>query len=202
MKRIATGFGLALLAIASAPAMAASSAASGAEIETAASALSPNQFVWNDQDSSAAPVVIVVSLPLQRAFVYRGNTLVAATTVSSGRDGKDTPVGTYTILQKDQMHKSNLYNAAPMPFMQRLTWDGIAIHAGRNPGFPDSHGCIRVPTAFAKKLFGVTNVGTTVIVTDAATSDPIPVETPSAAPDEDTVKANAQQLASLDSHGH
>lgn len=199
--RFVTGLTMTLLAMTAAPAMAASGADSGAAIETASSGLSANQFVWNDTATGLDPVVIVVSIPLQRAYVYRGKTLVAATTVSSGRDGKDTPIGTYTILQKDAMHKSNLYNAAPMPFMQRLTWDGIAIHAGRNPGFPDSHGCIRVPAAFAKKLFGVTNVGTTVIVTDAASSDPIPVEPAAVAPDRDTVDANAQQLASLDSHG-
>ena len=195
---ILKGFALAVLVAAATPALAAPGADSGAAIESASESLSPNQFVWKDVATDTAPVVVVVSIPLQRAFVYRGKTLVAATTVSSGRDGKETPIGTYTILQKDPMHKSNLYNAAPMPFMQRLTWDGIAIHAGRNPGFPDSHGCIRVPAAFAKKLFDVTNVGTTVIVTDEASSEPTPVEAPAAIADRDTARANTTQLASLD----
>ena len=77
-------------------------------------------------------------------------------------------MGTFEILQKKAMHKSNLYDDAPMPFMQRLTWDGVAIHAGKNPGFPASHGCIRVPAAFARKLFAATELGATVEVTDIA----------------------------------
>lgn len=162
-------------------------------IEQAAYELRPNQFVWQDNDAGEA-VSIVVSLSTQRAFVYRGSTMIAATTISSGKDEKGTPVGTYPILQKNEAHKSNLYNDAPMPFMQRLTWDGIAIHAGRNPGFPDSHGCIRVPTGFAKRLFEVTALGTTVIVTDDFEGGALPEEP---LVDADTAKANAKQLASL-----
>ncbi|HEU0044199.1 L,D-transpeptidase family protein [Sphingomonas sp.] len=135
-------------------------------VETAAVALGPNQFVWTDT-ASADPVNIVINIAEQRAYVYRGETLIAATTVSTGKDGKDTPSGTFTILQKKIDHKSNLYDSAPMPFMQRLTWDGVAIHAGKNPGYPASHGCIRVPLAFAKKLYGITAVGTTVTVVGA-----------------------------------
>ena len=142
------------------PAVAANAAVA---VEEAAATLTPNRFIWNDVDS-AEPVSIVINIGEQRAYVYRGEQLVAATTVSTGKDGKETPSGTFTILQKEVDHKSNLYNAAPMPFMQRLTWDGVAIHAGRNPGFPASHGCIRVPAAFAKKLFEVTDVGTQVTV--------------------------------------
>lgn len=138
-------------------------------LHDAADNLGPNQFVWNDIATSG-PVSIVVNIGEQRAYVYRGEQLVAAASVSTGKDGKDTPSGTFTVLQKAAMHKSTLYEAAPMPFMQRLTWDGVAIHAGRNPGFPASHGCIRVPAAFAKKLFEVTAVGTevTVVGTDGA----------------------------------
>ncbi|EZP54942.1 MULTISPECIES: L,D-transpeptidase family protein [Sphingomonas] len=129
--------------------------------------LAPNRFLWND-DATLGPVSIVVSIPDQKAYVYRGMTLIGASTVSTGKDGKDTPIGTFPILQKSEVHKSNLYDSAPMPFMQRLTWDGVAIHAGINPGFPASHGCIRVPTAFARKLFAVTSKGTPVMVTDAS----------------------------------
>ena len=135
-------------------------------VETAADTLAPNQFVWNDT-GTAEPVNIVINVAEQRAYVYRGQALIAATTVSTGKDGKDTPSGTFTILQKKIDHKSNLYNSAPMPFMQRLTWDGIAIHAGKNPGYPASHGCVRVPLDFAKKLYGITTVGTTVTVVGA-----------------------------------
>lgn len=193
--------------LAGTPAFASSNgAASGAALETVAATLAPNDFRWAetpDEDAIAQPISIVVSIADQRAYVYRGEALVAVSTVSTGKEGKDTPIGTYTILQKNEKHKSNLYNAAPMPFMQRLTWDGIAIHAGRNPGFPDSHGCIRVPTAFAKKLFAATSLGTVVTVTDQSIDgsyqrpeDLVPPEVMQQAAVE-TAKANAQQLASL-----
>jgi lipoprotein-anchoring transpeptidase ErfK/SrfK len=132
-------------------------------VETAAAALAPNQFVWADSDSGE-PVRVVINIGEQRAYVYRGEALVAATAISSGKIGKETPSGTFPILQKKITHHSTLYDNAPMPFMQRLTWDGIAIHAGKNPGFPASHGCIRVPLDFAKKLYGITTLGTTVTV--------------------------------------
>ncbi len=177
------------LAFAATPALALDGAV--LPIEAAATELAPNQFVWNDTDTGEA-LSIVVSLSTQRAFVYRGARMVAATTISSGKDGRDTPLGTYPILQKNAAHRSNLYNDAPMPFMQRLTWDGIAIHAGNNPGFPASHGCIRVPTGFAKKLFGVTSLGTTVTVTDDFEG-----EAPVATLDTDTAEANTGQLAAL-----
>ena len=167
-------------------------------VAQAAAALAPNRFVWADPQMTAIdpvtqPVTVVVSLPMQRAYVYRGDTMIAAASVSTGKDGKDTPVGVFPILQKREMHRSNLYNSAPMPFMQRLTWDGVALHAGNNPGFPDSHGCIRLPTAFAKKLFSVTSVGTNVIVTDQMVGDhldPMMLET-------EVSQTNQAQLASL-----
>ncbi|MCK8457737.1 L,D-transpeptidase family protein [Sphingomonas faeni] len=190
---MAIGLAFALFAGAK-PALAASAVALAATpIEQAATALSPNQFVWKDNGSSE-PVSIVISLLEQRAFVYRGSTMIAATTISSGKDGKDTPLGTYPILQKNAVHKSNLYNDASMPFMQRLTWDGIAIHAGRNPGFPDSHGCIRVPLGFAKQLFGVTTLGTAVTVMDDFEGGVMP-EPP--VPDQETAIANLRQSVSL-----
>lgn len=172
------------------PAFAASIDA-GMAVETAAATLAPNRFVWNDT-ATGAPVRIVVNIGEQRAYVYRGEQLVAATTVSTGKDGKDTPSGTFTILQKETMHHSNLYNAAPMPFMQRLTWDGVAIHAGRNPGFPASHGCIRVPAEFAKKLFNVTNVGTQVTVVG---TDGLVAPTPEALGDTTDETASANKTA-------
>ncbi|WP_349238507.1 L,D-transpeptidase family protein [Sphingomonas faeni] len=195
MVRSVMAIGLAFALFAGAkPALAASAVALAATpIEQAATALSPNQFVWKDNGSSE-PVSIVISLLEQRAFVYRGSTMIAATTISSGKDGKDTPLGTYPILQKNAVHKSNLYNDASMPFMQRLTWDGIAIHAGRNPGFPDSHGCIRVPLGFAKQLFGVTTLGTAVTVMDDFEGGVMP-EPP--VPDQETAIANLRQSVSL-----
>ena len=136
-------------------------------LEPAVRSLSPGDFLWAAQVAPEGPVTIIVSLPLQRAQVYRNGVLIGVSTVSTGKPGHETPTGVFTILQKHAEHYSNLYNSAPMPFMQRLTWDGIALHAGNLPGHPASHGCIRLPKAFAQKLFGVTELGITVIVTDA-----------------------------------
>jgi len=164
-------------------------------------ALEPGGFRWGDVAGNGGPLSIVVSLPDQRAYVYRGPTLVAVTTVSTGKQGKDTPIGSYPILQKEAVHKSSLYDDAPMPFMQRLTWDGVALHAGANPGFPASHGCVRMPTAFAKKLFAVTRVGTSVSVIDASVDgSPAPQnrDEVTGASSQETASANQQQLASVD----
>ena len=163
-------------------------------VEVAAGSLQPNKYVWSDP-ANAEAVTVVVSIPQQRAFVYRGNALVAASAVSTGKIGNDTPTGVYPILQKNEKHRSNLYDDAPMPYMQRLTWDGIALHAGRNPGFPDSHGCVRMPMEFARKLFAITQKGTTVVVTDyevqGSTLDRELLVT-------ETARANASQLVSLE----
>ena len=135
-----------------------------------AAELEPGEYVWAPERSPNGAVEIVVSIPLQRAFVYRGGILIGITTVSTGRTGHETPTGSFTILQKRRQHYSNLYNNAPMPFMQRLTWDGIALHAGQIPGRPASHGCVRLPLEFARLLFGVTETGGAVHVLDAAPS--------------------------------
>lgn len=137
-------------------------------ITEAAATLPPNRFVWTLEADAPGRVSVLISIPDQRAYVFRGQRLVAASSVSTGSDDRPTPTGTFTILQKKAQHRSNLYDDAPMPYMQRLTWDGVALHAGRNPGFPASHGCIRLPTAFAKKLFDATQLGATVEVTDEA----------------------------------
>ncbi len=109
-------------------------------------------------------VLIVVSLPSQQAFVFRKGEVWDSTEVSTGKAGKDTPEGIFPILQKKVHHRSTLYDDAPMPYMQRLTWGGVALHAGRVPGYPASHGCIRLPEAFAKKLYAITNFSSTVVV--------------------------------------
>ena len=133
-------------------------------------ALNPGAFVWHPERATAGPIEIVVSIPRQIAYVYRGGQLIGATTVSTGRPGHRTPTGTFPILEKDRDHRSNRYNDAPMPFMQRLTWDGIALHAGAIPGHPASHGCVRLPLAFARELYSVTRVGAVVHITDEAPS--------------------------------
>ncbi|QUT06183.1 L,D-transpeptidase family protein [Sphingobium phenoxybenzoativorans] len=130
--------------------------------------LAPGRHIWNDDPAAQGPLSIAVSLPQQMLYVFRGDRLIGMAAVSTGSPGRETPVGDYQILQKAQWHRSNLYSNAPMPFMQRLTWDGIAIHAGANPGYPASHGCIRVPTAFARKLFAATALGVRVVISDIA----------------------------------
>jgi L,D-transpeptidase catalytic domain len=128
--------------------------------------LKPGEYLWVPEASPRGPIVMVISLPEQLAYVYRNGVIIGATTISSGKKSHRTPTGVYTILQKHEDHYSNLYNAAPMPYMQRLTWSGIAIHAGRLPGYPASHGCVRVPYEFASKMFAETKTGLTVVVSD------------------------------------
>lgn len=139
--------------------------AQNAPMHEVAASLRPGQYRWIAGADRAAPEV-VVSLALQRAYVYRGEMLVGVASVSTGKRGKATPTGDYTVLQKARWHRSNLYSNAPMPFMQRLTWDGIALHAGHNPGYPASHGCIRLPPEFARALFDVVPMGARVTVAD------------------------------------
>ena len=179
-----------ILAVAPAPALAATDALAPEVV-----ALAPNRFLWND-NATLEPVSIVISIADQKAYIYRGDLLIGASAVSTGKDGNDTPLGVFPILQKSEKHKSNLYDDAPMPFMQRLTWDGVAIHAGMNPGFPASHGCIRVPTAFARKLFAVTSKGTPVLVTDASAAEGWTPPTPydAQAMQAETASANAAAL--------
>ncbi len=126
--------------------------------------LKPGQYIWEKRASQAKDLRIVVVLDIQRIYVFDGGTLVAFSSISSGKKGHATPTGSFKILQKNVDHKSNLYSNAPMPFMQRLTWDGIALHAGHIPGYPASHGCLRLPLAFAKSLYGITTMDQVVTV--------------------------------------
>lgn len=148
--------------------------------------LEPGAFVWHEQptkiaaSAEGAPVSFVVSLLAQRGYLYRGGQLLAETTVSTGAPGYDTPTGEFTILQKREFHRSNLYDDAPMPHMQRLTWDGIALHAGKVPGYPASHGCVRLPAKFAKQLFALTEMGgkVTIVYDLAEAAEPYQAATP------------------------
>ncbi|MFZ3359480.1 MAG: L,D-transpeptidase [Xanthobacteraceae bacterium] len=129
-------------------------------------ALKHGEFIWRPELSPRGPVVILVSLPHQIVHVFRNGLAIAASTCSSGARGHATPTGVFTILQKRKEHYSSTYNNAPMPNMQRLTWQGIALHAGHLPGYPASHGCIRLPVRFSELLFSVTQHGTPVIIAD------------------------------------
>ena len=125
--------------------------------------LKPGQYAWASNLGSG-PAKVVISLTDQMAYVYRGDQLIGVTTVSSGKPGKDTPTGIFNVLEKKPMHRSRKYDNAAMPFMQRIDTYGIALHAGHNPGEPASHGCVRLPSAFAAKLYQVTDVGTPVLI--------------------------------------
>lgn len=110
------------------------------------------------------PLVIAISIERQSLRVFDANGLFAETPVSTGMRGHSTPMGVFSIIQKNKWHRSNIYSGAPMPYMQRITWSGIALHAGALPGYPASHGCIRMPMAFATKIWGWTRMGARVII--------------------------------------
>jgi lipoprotein-anchoring transpeptidase ErfK/SrfK len=132
-----------------------------------AATLKPGEFTWHPERAPSGPVVIIVSIPEQRAYVYRNGVRIGASTVSTGKPGHETPTGVFSVLEKDQKHVSSTYQGAAMPYMERLTWDGIALHAGKLPGYPASHGCVRLPLEFSRKLYGVTHSGTHVVIADA-----------------------------------
>src|SRR6478672_3864513 len=127
--------------------------------------MKPGQYIWEPERAPAGPALVVVNLQTQRLLFFRNGVPIAASSVSSGKTGHETPTGVFTILQKNEKHFSKTYNNAPMPNMQRLTWQGIALHAGNLPGYPASHGCVRLPLEFSKLLFGQTNLGMTVVIT-------------------------------------
>jgi lipoprotein-anchoring transpeptidase ErfK/SrfK len=111
------------------------------------------------------PVIISISIDQQKLRLYDANGLFAESPISTGMRGHPTPMGVFSVIQKEKLHHSNIYSGAPMPFMQRITWSGIAIHAGVLPGYPASHGCIRMPMAFAMKMWNWTRMGARVVVT-------------------------------------
>ena len=126
--------------------------------------LKPGEFVWASQAPVTGDTRIVVDLLTQMTYVYRGDRLLGASSMSSAKTGHITPYGNWTILEKRPFYRSKKYDNAPMPFMQRIDDYGIAFHGGVNPGYPASHGCIRLPMKFAEKLYGVTKLGTKVII--------------------------------------
>src|SRR5271156_467436 len=133
-------------------------------IDTPIIQLKKGEFLWMGEALSTGPVVMVVSITEQRAYVYRNGILIGATTVSTGRPGHLTPTGVFTVLQKQKEHRSTIYDGAPMPYMERLTWGGVALHAGGLPGYPESHGCIHLPSEFAQRLFDISPNGMTVVI--------------------------------------
>jgi len=134
--------------------------------------LKPGEYWWKPQLSPSGPLMVLVSVPQQTINVYRNGILIGRSSVSTGSKGNATPGGVFSILEKKQEHYSKKYDNAPMPNMQRLTWTGIAMHSGNLPGYPASHGCIRMPYDFSQLLFSATSKGGTVVVGDGNT--PVP----------------------------
>ena len=182
MKKLAialalTGSCVLATAVASTPAkaletpeaqMQASDAASQARIDMVEAfgprELKPGQYVWRDIPEAAGPERFVISLSDQMAYLYRGGELMAATTISTGRDSKPTPTGVFSILNKTPMYRSKKYDNAAMPYAQFFEPHGIALHGGFVGDEPNSHGCVHLPTAFARKLYSITGIGTPVYI--------------------------------------
>jgi L,D-transpeptidase catalytic domain len=141
------------------------------EVTKEISDLKPGEYTWHPERQTVGPVAVVVSLSQQLVHVYRNGVRIALSTCSTGKEGHHTPTGVFVVLEKDRNHHSSTYNDAPMPNMNRLTWSGVALHAGNLPGYPASHGCVRLPLDFSAKLFTVTHLGTPVIIAGAH-SDP------------------------------
>lgn len=171
MKRSMLALALALFVCTAAGAAVPSwGARQSSPVDTAPAQLKPGEWIWGGDSRTMGPLAVVVSLTEQRAYVYRNGIPIGVTTVSTGKRGYETPTGVFTILQKDKDHRSSKYNAAPMPYMQRLTWDGVALHAGGLPGYPESHGCVHLPSEFARLLFDASNMGMTVVVSEEGKS--------------------------------
>ena len=116
------------------------------------------------QDPPKGPLQVIISIEDQRISLYDNGVLIAHSSVSTGVPGHPTPLGVFSVISKERWHRSNIYSAAPMPYMQRITWSGIALHAGVLPGYPASHGCIRLTESFATRLWHLTKRGTRVII--------------------------------------
>ena len=138
-----------------------------APFETPPHALKHGEFTWGPQVAPAGPILVVVSLEEQRAYAYRNNVLIGATMVSTGKKGHETPTGVFTTNLNDKDHRSSNYNNAPMPYTQKITTDGVALHAGGIPGYPESHGCVHLPSEFARLLFEAAPKGMTVVISGA-----------------------------------
>jgi lipoprotein-anchoring transpeptidase ErfK/SrfK len=126
--------------------------------------LKPGEYVWAATAPAEGDTRIVVDLLTQMTYVYRGDKLLGAASMSSAKTGHITPYGFWSILEKRPFYRSKKYDNAPMPWMQRIDEYGIAFHGGVNPGYPASHGCMRLPMKFAEKLYGVTRIGTKVVI--------------------------------------
>jgi hypothetical protein len=134
--------------------------------------LKPGEWVWAPKIAPSGPILVYVDLGRQLATIYRNGVRIGVSTISSGRAGWETPTGVFTILEKNKEHISHKFNDAPMPYQERLTWGGVALHAGGLPGYPESHGCVHLPLAFSKILFDAMPMGGTVVIA-GGNEDPV-----------------------------
>jgi hypothetical protein len=135
-------------------------------IETPKDSLKKGEFTWAPQLAPSGPILVTVSLDEQLAYTYRNGVLIGVATASTGKKGHTTPTGVFHTILKDAKHRSSKYNNAPMPYTQKFTSYGIALHAGGLPGYPSSHGCVHLPSEYARLLFKETPLGMTVMVTN------------------------------------
>jgi lipoprotein-anchoring transpeptidase ErfK/SrfK len=126
--------------------------------------LKPGQYLWAADIPATGETKVVIDTLTQLFYVYRDDKLVGVATVSTGKKGRGTPLGFWAVMNKQVKGYSRKYDNAPMPFMQMYDPKGIAFHAGPNPGYPASHGCVRLPLKFAEKLYGMTKIGSKVII--------------------------------------
>jgi hypothetical protein len=134
-------------------------------IDTPKHKLKPGQFFWSDKIALDGPLTAEISLSEQKLYLYRNANLIGVSTVSTGKKKGSTPTGVFTVKGKDKNHISKKYDNTPMPYTHWLTTNGIAIHAGNLPGYRASHGCIRLPIEFARRLFQLSSVGMPVVIT-------------------------------------
>jgi lipoprotein-anchoring transpeptidase ErfK/SrfK len=127
-------------------------------------AMKPGEYRWVAAVPAEGDAKVVIDLMSQLFYVYRGDQLVGVSTISSGKKGKETQLGFWKVFRKQVKGFSRKYDNAPMPFMQMYDEKGLAFHAGANPGYPASHGCVRLPLKFAQRLYGLTKIGTEVII--------------------------------------
>ncbi|HRD74907.1 MAG TPA: L,D-transpeptidase family protein [Hyphomicrobiaceae bacterium] len=197
-RRAALGLGLSAAGAAGLPVP-----SSEAARYTAGRKMAPGEFAWTPERSPSGPVVMIVSLPEQLVHIYRNGIEIGVSTCSTGRPGHKTPTGVFTILEKQRKHVSSIYKGAQMPNMERLTWGGIALHAGNLPGYPASHGCVRLPLKFSALLFDVTHLGVVVIIADERTQPASVVHPAALLPDAAAVEATsvAEHVAKRRAHG-
>ena len=167
-------------------------------VDTVPIMLNPGQFIWKGDAVPSGPIVVVVSLLEQKAYVYRNGIRIGVSTASTGKSGHGTPTGVFMVLQKDKDHSSKTYNNAAMPYTERLTWDGVALHAGGLPGYPSSHGCIHLPSEFASLLFAASPMGMIVVIADQQ-NDPTEVVHPAALSPVDARKGKVVNVPRLTS---